>query len=87
MNSGKKYRKRNLEAHNIERIYFLSALLCEHRLWLGYSRVDMEQFGISRSVIQRAESSSDPANLTLKTVFELADVYQISPEELFAGVE
>jgi transcriptional regulator with XRE-family HTH domain len=86
MNTKTKYRKRSLQGHNAERLKYISGLLKEHRLWMGYSRVEMEQFGISRAVIQRAESS-DPANLTLKTLLEIADVYQVSPEELFQGVE
>ena len=82
-----KYHKRYLEAHNIERMKYLSGLLKEFRLNSGYSREDLErEHGISRAVIQRAESS-DPVNLTLKTIFEIADVFMISPEELFQGVE
>ena len=83
----KKYNKRVLEAHNALRLKYISGLLKEHRLWLGYSREEMEQeYGISRASLQRAESP-DPKNLTIKTILELSDIYQISPEELFKGVE
>lgn len=88
MNRSKmKYQKRLLEAHNSERIKYISGLIKQHRLFMGYSREEMEElYGISRATLQRAESSY-PKNLTLKTILEIADVYQISPEDLFKGVE
>ena len=83
MNSKKKYKKRLLEAHNAERMKYISGLLKEHRLWLNYSREEMEkEYGISRASLQRAESP-DPKNLTLKTVLELADIYRVSINDLF----
>lgn len=86
MTPRKKYRKRPLEGHNVERLKYISGLFREHRLWMGYSREEMEsEFGISRSVIERVESSKH-LNQNLKTVFEMADIYHISPEELFQGV-
>ena len=86
-NLTKKYKKQILYPHNEDRMIYISGLLKEHRLWMGYSRVEMEEeFGISRATLQRAESS-DPKNLTLKTVFDLLDIYEISPNELFRGIE
>ena len=52
------------------------------------SRQDMEdEYGISRAVVERVESSSMPVNITLRTILEMADIYMISPSELFEDVE
>ena len=88
MKSKKKYRKRPLEGHNSERMKHISGLFLECRRWTGMSRQDMEdEYGISRSVIERVESSSMPMNITLRTILEMADIYMISPSELFEDVE
>ena len=85
--SKKKYQKRLLEEHNADRMRYISGLLKEYRLGMGYSRVDFEEkYGISRASLQRAESS-EPKNLTIKLILELSDVFQISPEILFRGIE
>jgi transcriptional regulator with XRE-family HTH domain len=82
-----KYKKRELEEHNAERIRKISESLKDFRILYGYSRERLEEeFGISRSVLQRAESSS-PENISLKTLFEIADLYYISPAELFSDIE
>lgn len=87
MSKGKKYRKRPLEAHNIERMKYISALLREHRMWLGLSQEEVESiYRIPRSVLHRVESQ-EHLNQNLRTILEVADVYQISPELLFQGVE
>jgi len=83
-----KYRKRPLVGHNSERMKHLSGLFLECRRWTGMSRQDMEdEYGISRAVIERVESSSEPLNITLRTILEMADIYMISPSELFEDVE
>lgn len=82
-----KYNKRSLEPHNAERIQQISSLLKEYRINSGYSREQLEEeYGISTSVLQRAESTI-PVNISLKTLLEIADLYFISPEELFTGVK
>lgn len=82
-----KYRKRPIEAHNEMRMQYIAGLLKEHRLWLGLSRLEVEEeFGISRSVLERVESPN-ALNISMKTLMEVADVYQVSLEELFQGVE
>jgi len=88
MNSRKKYHKRPMEAHNVERLKSISGIFLELRLSLGYSREEMQNsFSISKSVIERAESLKfEHLNQNLKTILEMADIYQISPEELFQGV-
>ena len=88
MHRKKKYHKKQLHAHNILRLEYISRLFLEHRRWLGLSReqVECESGGISRSVIERVESLND-LNLTLKTVFELADFYQIPIHEIFQEIE
>lgn len=82
-----KYNKRGLESHNADRIQQISSLLKEFRINSGYTREQLEEeYGISRSVLQRAESSK-PVNISLKTLLEISDLYFITPEELFSGVK
>lgn len=82
-----KYHKRPLEGHTADRLVKITTLLKEYRIWTGYTRKEMEdEFGISSATLQRAESS-DPKNITLKTIFELADIYEVAPEILFQDVE
>jgi len=81
-----KYQKRSLESHNADRIQQISTLLKEFRINFGYTREYIEEeYGISPSVVQRAESSK-PVNISLKTLLEIADLYFISPAELFEGI-
>ena len=81
-----KYNKRYLEAHNALRMSQISALLKEFRISNGFTREDIEyHYGIPSSVLQRVESQ-EPANITLKTILEVADIYMISPAELFQEV-
>ncbi|MCK5135462.1 MAG: helix-turn-helix transcriptional regulator [Bacteroidales bacterium] len=88
MKSKRKYRKRPLEEHNSERMKHLSGLFLECRRWTGMSRKDIEdEYGISRAVIERVESSTVPMNITLRTILEMADIYMISPSELFEDLE
>ena len=82
-----KYNKRYLEAHNAMRMSQISALLREFRVSNGYTREDIEELhGIPSSVLQRVESL-EPANITLKTILEVADIYMISPAELFEAID
>jgi transcriptional regulator with XRE-family HTH domain len=83
----KQYRKRPLEGHTSDRMVQITTLLKEYRLWTGYTREEIEEeFGISRATLQRVESS-DPKNITIRTIFELSDIYEVAPETLFQGVE
>jgi transcriptional regulator with XRE-family HTH domain len=81
-----KYHKRYLEAHNALRMSQISALLKEFRVSNGYTREDIEyHYGIPCSVLQRVESL-EPTNISLKTILEVADIYMISPAELFQEI-
>jgi transcriptional regulator with XRE-family HTH domain len=81
-----KYHKRYLEAHNALRMSQISALLKEFRISNGLTREDIEyHYGIPSSVLQRVESL-EPANISLKTILEVADIYMISPAELFQEI-
>ena len=82
-----KYHKRYLEGHNAQRMSQISALLKEFRLSNGFTREEIERIhGIPKSALQRVESS-DPNNITLKTILEVADIYMMSPAELFESVQ
>ena len=63
----------------------LAAYLRELRFSEGLSQIEISQKGnLHRNTIMRAE---DGKNLTLLSVFELADALDISPKELFQDIE
>ena len=81
-----RYKKRNLEPHNRERIKYIANFFRDIRKWQGESRDYLsEKYSISRSLIELAESQN--MNITLKTLFYLCDVYQIKPKDLFSNLE
>ena len=86
MKSKKKYRKQPLIECNRARLEYISGLFREYRLWTGHSRESIaEENNLNRSFFECAESPNN--NPTLKSIFLLCDVYEITPEELFKGLE
>ena len=82
----KKYRKQLLEEHNRERLKYISTLLREYRLLTGHSRESIaEENNLNRSFFEHAESPNN--NPTLKSIFLLCDIYEITPEELFSEMK
>ena len=81
MKTPKKYRKRVMEDHDLKLLYQISSYFRETRIMTGLSRADFsKQNGISRSLLDRAESGKH--NITLSTVFHLCNLYEISFSEL-----
>jgi transcriptional regulator with XRE-family HTH domain len=85
MDQKRRYKKAPLEAHNEERLSYLGLLLREYRYETMLSLEDFaSEFGISRSLLERIENGS---NITLHSLLRILDIFQISPAEIFEGVE
>jgi transcriptional regulator with XRE-family HTH domain len=71
--------------HNLRRLEYLSSYLRELRLNSGLTQEELSrQVNFHRNSIIRAENAK---NLTLLSLFELADALEISPQELFQDIE
>lgn len=78
---------KEIQAHNKERFQAISAFLKEYRISNGYSQSDIsEAANLSRNTIVRLESSC-PENLTLQTIFSIADALEIDINQIFLEVE
>lgn len=71
--------------HNLKRLEYLSHFLYELRVSEGLSQEELSRIvNLHRNTIIRAESGK---NLTVMSLFELADAFQITPGELFQDIE
>jgi transcriptional regulator with XRE-family HTH domain len=69
---------------HLKRFEYLSIFLRELRLNEGITQQELsQQMNLHRNSIIRAENSK---NLTLISLFELADALDISPKELFQDI-
>ncbi len=81
----KKYRKRQLGEEDREKISYIACLFREYRIWEGWSQKTVaEENNLSRSFIERSEKLDN--NPTLKSIILLSNIYGITLEELFIGV-
>jgi transcriptional regulator with XRE-family HTH domain len=70
---------------NLKRLEYLSIYLRELRFNQGMTQAELsQQMNLHKNTILRAENAR---NLTLLSVFELADALDISPNELFQDIE
>jgi transcriptional regulator with XRE-family HTH domain len=70
---------------NRKRLEYLSTFLRELRLNEGMTQKELSQhMKLHRNTIIRAENAK---NLTLLSLFELADALDLSPKELFLDIE
>jgi transcriptional regulator with XRE-family HTH domain len=70
---------------NLKRLEFLSTFLRELRLNSGMTQQEIsQQINLHRNSIIRAENAK---NITLLSLFELADALDISPKELFLEID
>ena len=68
-----------------EELNKVGQVLRDYRKYSYLSRYDVEdKYGISRSLVERAEKGS---NITLITLFRLCDIYDLSPAELMDELE
>jgi len=81
----RKYRKQTLDEEDREKIAYISRLFREHRIWEEWSQKTVaEENNLSRSFIERSEKLNN--NPTLKSIILLSNIYGITLEELFTGV-
>jgi transcriptional regulator with XRE-family HTH domain len=70
---------------HLKRLEYLSIYLRELRLNEGFTQKELsQQMKLHRNTIIRAENAK---NLTLLSLFELADALDLSPKELFLDIE
>jgi transcriptional regulator with XRE-family HTH domain len=69
---------------NSKRLLELSTFLHELRINSNLTQQDLSNFNLHRNTIIRVEKNH---NLTLLTLFKLADAYDINLSELFQGME
>ena len=70
---------------NIKRLEYLSIYLRELRLNEGLTQEELSrEISLHKSTVLRAENAK---NLTLLSVFQLADALNISPKELFLDID
>jgi len=53
------------------------------RLERDLSQEDLMEYGLSLRTVQRIENTSEPANITLLTLFRLSVAFGVKPEDLF----
>jgi transcriptional regulator with XRE-family HTH domain len=71
--------------HQLKRLEYISIFLRELRLNDGLTQEELcQHLNLHRNTVIRAENSG---NLTLMTIFTLADALNVSPKELFADIE
>ena len=71
--------------HHLERLNAIGTFLRELRFNFGMSQQELSQnMNLHRNTIQRGENSQ---NLTLLSIFELADALDININQLFQDIE
>jgi len=69
--------------HHRKRLEYLSIYLRELRINSGLTQKELSNNSLHRNTIIRAENNH---NITLLTLFELADAFDISLSELFQDI-
>ncbi len=78
---------KEIQQHNAERLQAVTGFLKNYRINSGYSQQLLSEYSdIHRNTISRYESST-PENLTLRTVFEIADALEIDINQIFLEIE
>ena len=78
---------KEIQEHNKERLQAVTAFLKWYRINSGYSQLELSEFSeIHRNTIVRYESCI-PKNLTLRTVFEVADALELDVNQIFLEIE
>lgn len=73
--------------HNIERLKEVQSFLRMYRINDGYTQQELsDQSDIHRNTIVRLESNQ-PQNITLLTIFEIADALEIDINQIFLEIE
>jgi len=75
------------QQHNNERLQAVSAFLKEYRIGNGYSQIEIsDSANLSRNTIVRMESSCHE-NITLLTIFKIADAMDLDVNQIFQEIE
>ena len=78
---------KEIQELNKKRLQAISAFLKEYRINSGYTQLELSECSeVHRNTIGRYESYS-PKNLTLLTVFEIADAMELDVNQIFLEVE
>ena len=78
---------KEIEHHNKERLQAITDFLKEYRISNGYSQQEISEYsGIHRNTIVRYESSN-PENLTLLTIFNIADALELDINQIFLEIK
>lgn len=78
---------KEIQQHNKERLKAVTNFLKWYRINSGYSQQELSDYSnIHRNTIVRYESSN-PENLTLLTVFEIADAMELDVNQIFLEIE
>ena len=81
----RKYNRAIILAHNLDRMEYLGSLLKQYRWDTMLSREDFaKEYGVSKCLVERIEGGK---NITLHSLLRILDIYMVSPEEVFMGVE
>ena len=81
----KQYNKQPLHEHNKDRLIEISSYFRNLRLFSNLSQVEVaEESGVPLASIKRIESGyfGKPININLRTLFDLADYYELSIREV-----
>lgn len=73
---------RTIPNHQLKRFEYLSTYLRELRINEGLTQSEL--CSLNRNTISRAENAR---NVTLLSIFELADAYDISLKDLFGDID
>jgi len=77
---------KEIQEHNLERLNAVTTFLKWYRINSGLSQQELsEQSDIHRNTILRYESSI-PKNMTLLTVFEIADALELDVNQIFLEI-
>lgn len=79
------YTRHHIQGHNQMRMEYIGKLLRNLRY---DTTLSLEHFSkknkISRSLLERIETGQ---NITIHSLLRICDIFQISPEEIFEGVD
>lgn len=80
-------KRKEILHHNKERLQEVQSFLKMYRINNGYSQMELsETSSIHRNTIVRFESQH-PQNMTLLTIFEIADAMELDVNQIFLEIE
>ena len=78
---------KEIQEHNKERLQAVQSFLKWYRINSGLNQQELSEYSdVHRNTISRYESTI-PKNLTLLTVFEIADALELDVNQIFLEIE